>query len=106
MIEAPDYLPLGSVVSLEGNPKKLLLIGRALIVENAEGEREYYDYSFCLYPEGLLGDAVVYSNHENIETVHFEGFNDVENENALKTIKEAVLKLDVPKAHPKSIEAW
>lgn len=106
MIEAPDYLPLGSVVSLEGNEKKLLLIGRALLVENDDGEREYYDYVFCLYPEGLMGDTVIYSNHENVKTVHFKGFEDKENAEMIKTLKETVPTLDVPKAHPKPVEPW
>lgn len=105
MIEAPEFLPLGSVVSLEGNPKKMLVIGRALLVEN-EGTREYYDYGFCLYPEGMLGDAVIYSNHENIDTVHFKGFEDEENAETLSSIKEVLADLDVPKAKPQAIDAW
>lgn len=105
MIEAPEFLPLGSVVSLEGNPKKMVVIGRALIVEN-EGKREYYDYSFCLYPEGMLGDAVIYSNHENVETVYFRGFEDEENAETLVSIKEVLAELDLPKADPQPIGAW
>ena len=105
MMETPEFLPLGSVVSLEGNPKKMLLIARALIVEH-EGAREYYDYGFCLYPEGMMGDAVIYSNHENIETVHFKGFEDEEDAEVLASIKEALSDLDVPKAHPQPIGAW
>lgn len=105
MIEAPEFLPLGSVVSLKGNPKKLLLIGRALLVEN-EGTREYYDYSFCLYPEGMVGDAVIYSNHENVDSIHFRGFEDEENAQVLDNVRAAVLGLDVPKAQPQAMGAW
>lgn len=105
MIEAPDFLPLGSVVSLEGNPKKMMVIGRALIVQNDE-QREYYDYGFCLYPEGLMGDAVIYSNHENVEAVHFKGLEGEEDADALISIEEALSDLDIPKAHPQPIGAW
>lgn len=105
MIEAPEFLPLGSVVSLEGNPKKVMVIGRALLFEET-GQRTYYDYSFCLYPEGMLGDAVIYSNHENIQAVHFRGLHDEEDDRALRSIVQALAALDVPKADPQALEAW
>lgn len=105
MIEAPEFLPLGSVVSLEGNEKKMMVTGRALVVEGETG-REYYDYAFCLYPEGMLGDAVIYSNHENIEKVHAQGFADYEEIEAITRIKEALEQIEVPKAKPQPISAW
>lgn len=83
----------------------MLLIGRALLVEN-EGAREYYDYSFCLYPEGMLGDAVIYSNHENVDRIHFRGFEDEENAQVLDNVRAAVMRLDVPKAQPQAMGAW
>lgn len=105
MIEAPDYLPLGSVVSLEGNDKKLMIIGRALIVQN-EGAREYYDYAFCLYPEGIIGDTLIYSNHENIKDVHFKGYSNEEDENIVNAIMEELKDSDIPKAHPQIVSTW
>ena len=105
MIEAPEYVPLGSVVSLKGNEKKLMVIGRALMVGDGDG-REYYDYAFCLYPEGMLGDVIVYSNHENIETVHARGFADAEDEAVRGAITAALAELEVPKSRPEPLEAW
>ncbi len=105
MIEAQEFLPLGSVVSLEGNPKKMMVIGRALIVDGENG-REYYDYGFCLYPEGMLGDAVIYSNHENIAEVHAKGFSNEDDMQAVSLINETLAGLDVPKADPQPISAW
>lgn len=32
MIEVPDFLPLGSIVTLKGNSKKLMVIGRGLYI--------------------------------------------------------------------------
>lgn len=105
MIEAPDFLPLGSVVSLEGNPKKLTIIGRALLVEQ-EGEREYYDYGLCLYPEGMMGDGLIYSNHENINAIHFKGFEDAENDGMVSGIRAILADLDIPKARPQAACVW
>ena len=105
LIEAPEYVPLGSVVSLEGNNKKVMVIGRVLILGGVD-EGEYYDYAFCLYPEGMLGDAVIYSNHEAIKTVHFSGFHDDEDAQALERIREALARIDVPRAHPQPLDPW
>ncbi len=105
MIEAPEYVPLGSVVSLKGNEKKLMVIGRALMVGDGDG-REYYDYAFCLYPEGMLGDVIIYSNHENIEAVHSKGFQDEEDAQVLKRIREALIQADIPKAQLQPVSLW
>ena len=106
MIECPDFLPLGSVAVLKGNAKKLLVIGRALAVENDEGEKEYYDYSFALYPEGLVRDTVIYSNHDCIDEVLFRGFEDEENAAVIETLKEILPKMDLPKANPQPVGEW
>lgn len=106
MNEVPDFLPLGSIVSLKGNEKKLMILGRALVYKKDDGTKEYYDYSFCLYPEGLIGDAVIYSNHDCIETIHFKGFTDDENEKLLESFREVLPKLEVPKANPVAQTQW
>ncbi|WP_077306452.1 DUF4176 domain-containing protein [Terribacillus halophilus] len=35
-----------------------------------------FDYSACVYPQGLVADSVLYFNEENIDEVIFEGFKD------------------------------
>lgn len=105
MIKAPDFLPLGSIISLEGNPKKMMVVGRALVIQN-EGREEYCDYGLCLYPEGMLGDVSIYSNHENIETVHARGFADAEDVAVRNVITAALAELEVPKSRPEPLEAW
>lgn len=37
-----------------------------------------YDYSGCLYPQGLDPNNVFYFNEENIDKVLFEGYKDEE----------------------------
>ena len=105
MIECPDFLPLGSVVTLKGSPKTLLIIARGLVVETKEGKR-YYDYGMCLYPEGLIGDTVVYGNHDGIDKVLFEGFSNEGDEKALATLAEVLPKVDVPRGEASSADAW
>ena len=45
-----------------------------------DGEREKeYDYSACLYPEGMLNSKdVVLFNHDQIQMIYFIGFQDIE----------------------------
>ena len=108
MIEAPDFLPLGSVVTLQGNDeKRLMVIGRALAVDNAEGVREYYDYALVLYPEGLIGDAIVYSNHDCVTNVFARGFTDEEDEALTAVLKDMLAEVDdIPRSRPQDKDAW
>lgn len=106
MIECPDFLPLGSVVTLKGSAKKLFVIGRALVVGNEEDGKEYYDYSFAPYPEGLVRDAVVYSNHDCIDEVLFKGFEDEGNTAVLDVLGDVLPRLDVVKADPQPTSEW
>lgn len=106
MIEAPDYLPLGSVVTLKGNAKAMMVVARALVVNEEQGGQAYYDYGLCLYPEGLIGDAVVYSNHDCVDDVIFQGFRDEEDAKLMATIAEALPNLEVKKASPSPVSTW
>lgn len=46
------WLPLGSVVTLEGGNKQLMIYGR--LQKEVRGGR-LWDYVGCLFPEGNLG---------------------------------------------------
>lgn len=70
-----SYLPLGSIVVLKGGIQKLLVISRGINV-NFEGKEYFFDYGGVLYPEGLVGDQMAYFNHDGIERVIFEGYDD------------------------------
>ena len=76
-MEKINYIPLGSVVLLEGGIQKLLVISRGLRVSN-NGEEFFFDYGGVLYPQGLTGDRMAYFNHKNIAKVVFEGYDDEE----------------------------
>lgn len=71
------FLPIGSIVRLKGATKKIMIIGY-LSVDN-EKKEVVYDYSGCMYPEGILGsDQTLLFYHDQIEEVIFQGFQDEE----------------------------
>lgn len=71
-----NLLPIGSVVLLKGGEKRLMICGR---IQTRAGSDKVYDYSACLYPEGITGPAGMYFfDREAVETVFFLGFQDKE----------------------------
>ncbi|SNZ03194.1 hypothetical protein SAMN05421503_0302 [Terribacillus aidingensis] len=68
-------LPIGSIVYLKEGTSKLMILNRGPIIE-LDGEQKMFDYSACVYPQGLVADSVLYFNEENIDEVIFEGFKD------------------------------
>ncbi len=97
------YMALGSVVLLEGGTQKLLLIARALHVKNG-AKTFFFDYGAVPYPQGLIGDQMIYFNSKDISKVIFEGYSEVEDENLVEGINRYL------ETHPDivrgSAEAW
>ena len=87
MALSEDYLPLGSIVILKKMAKKVMIISRVLKV-NEKGTLKEYDYAGCGYPEGLMGDRILFFNHDNIEEVYFSGCDDDENKKIADILKE------------------
>ncbi|GLO65762.1 hypothetical protein AQ616_11875 [Oceanobacillus sp. E9] len=73
-------LPIGSIVYLKEGTSKLMILNRAPILpsENEEQKGVMYDYSACIYPQGLDPNNVLYFNEENIDKVVSEGYKDEE----------------------------
>ena len=88
-MEKIDYIPLGSVVYLKGGIKKLLVVARAINVENG-GKQYFFDYGGVLYPEGITGNQLAYFNHEDIGSVFFRGCDDEENRGMTEAINKYV----------------
>ena len=81
-------LPIGSVVLLSGGEKHLMIIG--VIQTNPEDGMEY-DYLACLYPEGFVGQEHMYLfNHEEINRIDAEGFEDEEHDEFRNMLAEAI----------------
>jgi hypothetical protein len=79
-----SFLPLGSVVILNGSVKKLLIVSRGSVVEDV-----FYDYGAFLYPEGMIDANVAYFDHTDILKVVHEGYADDDNELALEILNDA-----------------
>lgn len=78
------FLPIGSVCTLKGKNKKVMITGYYSVEFN--GNLKIDDYQGCAYPEGLLlPEFVCNFNHSDIEKVDFVGYkNDDQNKfNAL-----------------------
>ena len=91
-------LPLGSVVILKGNVKKMMIIAR-LIALPVKGQVYRFDYGACLYPEGMVGDSLNYFNQEDIFKVVQEGYTDDDNEIMLENIEAMLQQTDIPKGN-------
>jgi len=69
-----NLLPIGSVVLLKGGQKRVMIIGR---VQARAGEDKIYDYSACMYPEGMIGgETTCFFDRDAVDTVYFIGFQD------------------------------
>lgn len=86
MSEELKLLPLGSIVVLKGGYRKYMIVSRGLQV-NVNNQNNYFDYGACMYPEGLIGDQIMYFQHVDINKVIFEGFADADNELMVENIK-------------------
>ncbi len=77
------FLPLGSIVLLKGATKRLMITG--FCVTPNDNKNVIYDYSGCLYPEGIiLTDQVALFNHDQIDKIYMIGYSD-EEEKEFKT---------------------
>jgi hypothetical protein len=97
-----NFLPLGSVVLVRGGVRKIMIVARAVVLDY-EGEQTYFDYGACAYPEGLMGDAVLYFNHEDLNRVVFSGFSDDDDELMTENINEALVSSSIQKGDAKAI---
>ncbi len=79
-------LPIGSVVLLKGGEKRVMICGR---IQTKGGDDTIYDYSACLFPEGLVNPSNMYFfNKDAIERVYFIGLQDSEELNYANKINE------------------
>jgi len=70
---ANKYLPLGTVVSLNSNDSKIMIIGYYSV--EYQNVVKIYDYVGCKYPEGLLlKNSLISFNHSDIINVDALGY--------------------------------
>lgn len=105
-MQCPEtYLNLGAVVRIRGNDKTIMVISRAILLDE-QGTRRYYDYAGCLYPEGVMGDAAIYFNHDVVLEVLHEGFSNEDDAAFVLKLRDAVEKLDVERGNPGPVSTW
>ncbi len=82
-----SFLPLGSIVHLKSQQKKLMIIGYLPL--DLEQSSLMYDYIGCLYPEGVLAtDKNILFNQKDIKEVIKRGYENEEQITYLKNLKE------------------
>ena len=97
-MENVDYLPLGSIVIVKGGVRKVLIIARG-IGSKFNGKNQFFDYGACLYPEGLIGDNLMFFNHADIAKTIFSGFSNEEDEMMVQNINDWVAKTEVERGN-------
>ena len=97
--ERIPYLPLGSIVILRGGTQKVVVNARGLLTLQSNPP-SFFDYGGSLYPQGIIGDQILYFNHEDIAKVVFEGYHDEDDEMMVENINKWYEESNVPKGNP------
>ena len=70
------FLPIGSVVLLKDSQKRIMIVG---VKQKQADSDKVWDYSACLFPEGILDPERLYLfDTEQIERLYFIGLQDGE----------------------------
>lgn len=70
-----DWLPLGTVLSLKGGNRLVVIMGYMAI----DGEsKEIWDYVCCPFPEGKRSSEDLFINKATIDEIYQMGFSDAE----------------------------
>jgi len=79
------FLPIGSVVMLNNSTKRLMIIG----VKQVQEDGTEWDYSGCLFPEGLISSKEIFIfDEDQIDTLFFIGLQDDESLNYMQALSE------------------
>lgn len=87
------YLPIGSVVLLQGATKRVMITGFASTSPDT-GER-IFDYSGCVFPEGFYDyNQVCVFDHSQIQSISFIGLEDEEEKNFQIVLNKKIAELN------------
>ncbi len=101
-VEKIDFLPLGSVVILRGGTQKVVVNARGLVTMLTDPP-SFFDYGGSLYPQGIMGDQILYFNHKDIAKVVFKGFSDEDDDMMVANINEWFAKAGYEHGTPEQI---
>lgn len=97
------YLPLGSIVILNGGVQKIIVNARGMVAANFTPP-VFFDYGGSLYPQGIIGDQIMYFNHEDIKKIIFTGYTDDDDELMVENINEWFEKSEFEKGNIEEIK--
>ena len=84
MERGEKFLPIGTVVMLQGGTKRVMISGFCAI-EAGDENKKMWDYSGCMYPEGFMDSKrTCLFDHDQIQEVYHLGLADDEEEKAFK----------------------
>ena len=90
------YLPLGTVVLLEGGTKRVMITGFATASDDPD---LIYDYAGCMYPQGFItSNQTILFDHDQIQKIYHFGLIDpewVEFQDNLKKFLESLDEQDI-----------
>lgn len=99
------YLPIGSICTLKGKNKKIMITG--FYSSEFNGNLKINDYSGCAYPEGLLLPELSCTfNHDDIESVDFVGFKNEDYEKFNNMLKGLNSNEEKEENSEKSSDGW
>ncbi|MEG0296844.1 MAG: DUF4176 domain-containing protein [Clostridium sp.] len=76
-----NYLPIGTIVTIKGHDKKLMICGR----NYKDNVLDLYDYVGYQYPLGINGEMLRFNN-DDITNVVYRGYSDAEEEKYVFTL--------------------
>lgn len=83
------FLPIGTVVMLNGGSKRVMITGFCTIA--SDDNSTMYDYCGCLYPEGVVSsDKNLLFNHNQIAKIFALGYSDDEEKQFKVKLKEVL----------------
>lgn len=84
------FLPIGTVVLLKNATKKIMITG---FYVKAEGQGQVFDYTGCIYPEGVISSTQnCVFNHNQIDKIYHIGMIDEEEKKFKEVLKKAIEK--------------
>jgi len=99
------YLPIGTICTLKGKNKKVMITGYYCVEFN--GNLKINDYSGCTFPEGfLLPELNCTFNHDEIENVDFVGFQNNEQKRFNNLLKNLSGEEKASETEYKSKDGW
>jgi hypothetical protein len=86
------FLPIGTVVLLQGASKKVMITGFASVSPDT-GEK-VFDYSGCIFPEGFYSyNEVCVFDHSQIQEIFHMGLVNDEEKNFKEELKAKIVEL-------------